>query len=97
MKQHTAGPWHFNTEIVTHGVRLVYGHDNYLVADAGRIPRRTQQEMDANALLISKAPKMFDALQYIKNHCEELWAQDEKYRAGISYIMDAITEAIGDA
>jgi hypothetical protein len=43
------------------------------------------------------APDMLEALQYIENHCSELWAQDEKYRAGIAYIMDAARAAIDKA
>lgn len=55
---HTQGPWHVNNDLSIHGCRLVYGPDGYLVADAGRIPKREMDETIANARLIASAPDL---------------------------------------
>jgi hypothetical protein len=47
--QHTPEPWHHSADLPQHGCRLIHAADGYLVADAGRITRRTGAEMDSNA------------------------------------------------
>ena len=56
-----------------------------------------QAESKAIRALLHAAPAMLEALRYIDNHCRELWAQDERYRAGIAYILDAAEPAIARA
>jgi hypothetical protein len=62
---HTPGPWHYEPDLSLHDTRLIYGSDGRLVADAGRIHKRTEAEMDANARLIGAAPGMLEALKRI--------------------------------
>ncbi|BCM88763.1 hypothetical protein IAD21_00605 [Abditibacteriota bacterium] len=59
MSKHTKGSWHVSDN-THHGCRLIYGPDGFLVADAGRIPRRSEEEMDANARLIAAAPELYN-------------------------------------
>jgi hypothetical protein len=47
--QHTPEPWNHSADLPHHGCRLIHAADGYLVADAGRITRRTGDEMDSNA------------------------------------------------
>jgi len=47
--RHTQEPWHHSADLPQHGCRLIHAPDGYLVADAGRITRRTGAEMDSNA------------------------------------------------
>lgn len=60
--KHTPGPWHFGDETSLHGTKLVYAEDGWLVADAGRIMKRSGEEIEANARLISSAPDLLEAL-----------------------------------
>ena len=46
---HTPEPWHHSADLPHHGCRLIHAADGYLVADAGRITKRTGDEMDSNA------------------------------------------------
>ena len=46
---HTPAPWHHSADLPHHGCRLIHAADGYLVADAGRITKRTGDEMDSNA------------------------------------------------
>ena len=46
---HTPEPWHHSADLPHHGCRLIRAADGYLVADAGRFPKRTGHEMDSNA------------------------------------------------
>jgi hypothetical protein len=62
MNKHTPGPWHFNADLSAHDTRLVYGLDGALVADCGRIYKRTLEEATANARLIAAAPDMLELL-----------------------------------
>ncbi len=50
--RHTPEPWHHSADLPHHGCRLIHAADGYLVADAGRITRRTGDEMDSNAARI---------------------------------------------
>lgn len=61
--RHTPGPWHYGESTSLHGTQLVYGPDGVLIADAGRIHRRSIEEEKANAALIAAAPKMLEALK----------------------------------
>src|SRR5690606_17105998 len=61
--QYTPGPWHTSDNGEHLGYRLIYAPDGYLVADAGRIQRRTDAEQDANARLIAAAPELVEALR----------------------------------
>ena len=70
-EKHTRGPWHF-TDHMSHDKRLIYGPDGCLVADAGRIPRRSSEEMTANALLIAAAPDMLAACSQALNALENV-------------------------
>lgn len=51
-RTHTPEPWHHSADIPQHGCRLIHAADGYLVADAGRITKRTGDEMDSNAARI---------------------------------------------
>lgn len=46
---HTPEPWRHSADLPHHGCRLIHAADGYLVADAGRITKRTGDEMDSNA------------------------------------------------
>ena len=46
---HTPEPWKYSEDLPHHGCRLIHAADGYLIADAGRITRRTGDEMDSNA------------------------------------------------
>ena len=48
-RTHTPEPWQHSADLPHHGCRLIHAADGYLVADAGRITRRTGDEMDSNA------------------------------------------------
>lgn len=61
--RHTPAPWHYSEEVSRHGTRLVFGPDNHLVADAGRVHQRTDVETEANARLIAAAPDLLKKLE----------------------------------
>jgi hypothetical protein len=61
--QHTPGPWHLNEKLSRHNTALIYGPDDYLIADAGRIQKRSENETKANAALIAAAPDLLAALK----------------------------------
>lgn len=46
---HTPEPWQHSADLPHHGCRLIHAADGYLVADAGRITKRTGADMDSNA------------------------------------------------
>lgn len=69
-QQHTPGPWHFNEDLSHHLTRLVYAADGHLVADAGRIHKRSIEEMTANARLIAVAPELLQALEHATQELE---------------------------
>lgn len=48
-RTHTPEPWHHSADLPHHGCRLIHAADGYLVADAGRITKRTGDEMISNA------------------------------------------------
>ena len=48
-KTHTPEPWRHSADLPHHGCRLIHAADGYLVADAGRVTKRTGDEMDSNA------------------------------------------------
>lgn len=82
--QHTPGPWG-NISHSEHAGFLIKTNDCW------------KRATDADKSLMIAAPELLEALRYIDNHCRERWAQDEKYRAGISYVLDAAGTAIAKA
>lgn len=90
----TKGPWHYNEDLSQHGTRLIYGYDRYLVADAGRIHRRTEEEMTANAQLIAAAP---DLLRVAKNFVEDVtWALQGKSAAELTGFEEIVQALVRD-
>ena len=65
--KHTPGPWHLSDLGRHHNRRLVYGADGVLVADAGGIHKRSNDEMHANARLIAASPALYEALRAIEH------------------------------
>ena len=60
--KHTPTPWHHNEDLSLHETQLIYGPDGYLVADCGRIQRRTKEETSQNAAFIVRAVNAHDDL-----------------------------------
>lgn len=87
--KYTPGPWSFS-ETSGHGTRLIYGADRYLVADAGRIPKRSDEEATANARLISAAPDLLAALDDLAELVETNMVTGE-------VVSDAWAEALSTA
>lgn len=68
-EKHTSGPWEVSGTLFGHNsVKLIYGPDGYAVADAGRIPRRSNEESTANARLIAAAPDLLKTLKNLLAH-----------------------------
>lgn len=87
-RKFTPGPWRVAGD-TNHDTRRIYGPDGYMVADAGRIPKRREQEMDANARLIAAAPELFKVAEMLVNLEAHEWAQIP------APIMRAAIEAMG--
>ena len=59
---HTPEPWHHSADLPHHGCRLIHAADGYLVADAGRITKRTGDEMDSNAARIVQCVNAYEGM-----------------------------------
>lgn len=96
MGKHTPGPWHYSKDASMHDTALVYAQDGWLVADAGRIHKRTPEEIEANATLLAAA---WDLLAACKGAVAAL-SQNKTFPADIDaakgYLADAIAKAEGD-
>jgi hypothetical protein len=97
-QKHTPAPWH-EAEDQAHGTRRIYAPDGYMVADAGRIFRRSSSEMGANARLIAAAPELLEALISARHEIWELThhcTSDEKFKEQYGFIDLAIAKAKGE-
>lgn len=90
---HTPGPWHYSPDVSINGTKLVYAPDGYLVADAGRIPRRTESETLYNARLIAAAPELLEALELCIANMG--WSSTERGRDAFDTARAAIAKATG--
>lgn len=92
MTQHTPGPWRIAD---TNFRPKVFAADGRLVADCANILRRTQDEMEANARLITAAPDMLLALEgMIQSFHESVVANPNDFPA-LRAAVEAINKAKG--
>lgn len=92
MTQHTPGPWRIAN---TNFRPKVFAADDRLIADCANIHRRTQDEMEANARLITAAPDMFVALEgLIQSFHASVVAKPDDFPA-LRAAVEAINKAKG--
>lgn len=99
MNKHTPTPWHYAPDLSNHGTQLIYGLDNYLVVDAGRINKRNLEETRLNAEFIVRAVNSHEELlRCLKEvHTEEIENEhfgDDLKKTPCTYCM-AIAKAEG--
>src|SRR5262245_48897397 len=98
-KKHAPGPWDVDHIPARSNNRALFysGSKDKPDFHVHFAPDISQPESEAISVRLQAAPDMLATLRYIENHCRELWEQDDKYRAGIAYILDAAETAIAKA
>ena len=94
-KKFTPGPWEINS-LKPETNRVLDANSSDTPAFVTIWFTRSEQELDANGHLISAAPELLEALEYVMNTLEE-GRGIEGIVAGINKYIQAISKAYGES